>query len=79
MNAAEDEALLRGCKHAFLDTFSFQAAVFIISSAMGSLVGLRSSAANVNGITCKKGSMTGSSSTCLGAALKAHATFRSVG
>ncbi len=28
MNAAEDEACLRGCKHASLDTISFQALGF---------------------------------------------------
>jgi hypothetical protein len=53
----------------------FRHSVSIKSSAIRSSVGLRSSAANMNGITCIKDSMTCTGSACPGVALKAHATL----
>ena len=54
LNAAESETRQRGCKHAFLDTFSFQSLGFFTSSAMASSAAWGSSAANMNGTICIK-------------------------
>jgi ribosomal protein S18 acetylase RimI-like enzyme len=78
INAAGAEARRRGCEHAFLDTFSFQALGFYQKLGYSEFGRLEESAANMTATTSIKGLMTSTFNACPSMVLKARAAFRPV-